>query len=168
MCVGLIPPPVFPPNLPMQKDREEETARKSNLECVRSEPEKPRDFESYSGLRSEREARGTETSHLEPLCQRIFPFNSCSLCVCVCVCVCARAHVRMLSRSGVQLFATPWTKASQSPLSMGIFQASILEWVTMPSSRESSQPRDRGQVSCIVSEFFTARTNRKAQEYGSV
>ena len=32
--------------------------------------------------------------------------------------------------------------AHQSPLSMGILQARILEWVAMPSSRGSSQPRD--------------------------
>ena len=31
----------------------------------------------------------------------------------------------------------------------GIFQARILEWVAMPSSRGSSQPRDRTHVSCI-------------------
>ena len=30
----------------------------------------------------------------------------------------------------------------------GIFQARILEWVAMPSSRGSSWPRDRNQVSC--------------------
>ena len=38
-------------------------------------------------------------------------------------------------------FATPWTVAHQAPLSMGILQASILEWVAMPSFRGSSQPR---------------------------
>ena len=42
------------------------------------------------------------------------------------------------SLSRVQLFATPWTVARQAPLSMGILQARILEWVTMPSSRGSS------------------------------
>ena len=31
----------------------------------------------------------------------------------------------------------------------GILQARILKWVAMPSSRESSLPRDRTQVSCI-------------------
>ena len=31
----------------------------------------------------------------------------------------------------------------------GIFQARILEWVAMPSSRVSSQPRDQIHVSCI-------------------
>ena len=36
---------------------------------------------------------------------------------------------------------TPWTVAHQAPLSAGIIQARILEWVAMPSSRGSSQPR---------------------------
>ena len=49
----------------------------------------------------------------------------------------------------VQLFAIPWTAALQAPLSMGILQARILEWVAMPSSRESSQPRDRTCISCV-------------------
>ena len=31
----------------------------------------------------------------------------------------------------------------------------ILEWVAMPSSRESSQPRDLSQVSHIAGRFFT-------------
>ena len=38
----------------------------------------------------------------------------------------------------------------------GILQARILEWVAMPSSRESSQPRDQAQVSRIVGGFFTS------------
>ena len=37
---------------------------------------------------------------------------------------------------------------------LGILQARILEWVAMPSSRESSQPRDQTQVSCIAGDFF--------------
>ena len=37
----------------------------------------------------------------------------------------------------------------------GILQARILEWVAFPFSRESSQPRDRTQVSCIEGGFFT-------------
>ena len=41
-----------------------------------------------------------------------------------------------------QLFVTPWTVYHQAPLSMGILQARILEWVAMPSSRGSSQPRE--------------------------
>ena len=49
----------------------------------------------------------------------------------------------------------PWTAPCQSPLSMGILQARILEWVAMTSSRGSSQPRDQTQVSCIAGGFFT-------------
>ena len=45
---------------------------------------------------------------------------------------------------------TPWTVACQTPLSMGILQATTLEWVAMPSSRGSSRPRDRTQVSHIA------------------
>ena len=36
----------------------------------------------------------------------------------------------------------------------GISQARILEWVAIPFSRGSSQPRDQTQVSCIGGEFL--------------
>ena len=36
----------------------------------------------------------------------------------------------------------------------GIFQARILEWVVIPSSRGSSPPRDQAWVSCIAGRFF--------------
>ena len=38
----------------------------------------------------------------------------------------------------------------------GILQARILEWISFPFSRGSSQPRDRSQVSCIAGGFFTS------------
>ena len=38
----------------------------------------------------------------------------------------------------------------------GILQARILEWVAFPFSRESSQPRDRSQVSRIAGGFSTS------------
>ena len=47
----------------------------------------------------------------------------------------------------------------------GILQARILEWVTFPFSRGSSQPRDRTQVSCIAGRLFTSWVTREAQEY---
>ena len=57
---------------------------------------------------------------------------------------------RVLSRfSCVRLFVTPWTVAHQAPLSMGILQSRIREWVAMPSSRGSFSPRDRTHVSYI-------------------
>ena len=42
-----------------------------------------------------------------------------------------------------------------------ILQARILEWVAFPVSRESSQPRDRTQVSRIAWGFFTSWVARK-------
>ena len=50
----------------------------------------------------------------------------------------------VLSCCYVCLFATPWTVAPQAPLSMGVLQVRILEWVAMPSSRG-----DRTQVTHI-------------------
>ena len=61
------------------------------------------------------------------------------------------------------LFVTPWAVAHQIPLSMGIFQAKILEWVAMPSSRGSSQPRDWPQVFHTAGGFFTTCGTREAQ-----
>ena len=65
----------------------------------------------------------------------------------------------------VWLFATPWTVASQAPLSTGILQERILEGVAMCSSRGSSKPRDRTQVSHIADGFFTIWTTREVQGY---
>ena len=45
----------------------------------------------------------------------------------------------------------------------GVFQARTLEWVAMPSSRGSSQPRDWTQVTCIAGRFFTVWASREAQ-----
>ena len=47
------------------------------------------------------------------------------------------------------------------PLSMGILQTRILEWVAMPSSRGNSQPRDWTQVSHITGRFFTIWATRE-------
>ena len=44
--------------------------------------------------------------------------------------------------------------AHQAPLSVGILQARILEWVAMPSSRGSSQPRYQTQASHIAGRLF--------------
>ena len=48
---------------------------------------------------------------------------------------------------------------------MGILQARMLEWVAMPSSRGSSQPRDRTQVSRIAGRFFTVWATREVPVY---
>ena len=72
----------------------------------------------------ERDGRGLKTSQ-----QRTDYFNK---------------DCAVLSRSVIQLFATPWTIATppQAPLSMWILQAGILEWVVISFSGRSSQPRD--------------------------
>ena len=66
--------------------------------------------------------------------------------------------------SHVQIFVTPWTVAHQAPLSTGILQARILEWVAMPSSRGSSQLRDQSEVSRTVGRFFTNWATRETQK----
>ena len=76
------------------------------------------------------------------------------------------------SLSHVWLFATPWSAACQTPLSMGfsrqeywsgILQGRILKWVAILFFKGSSQPRDRTCVSCIVRRFFTVWAPREAQ-----
>ena len=49
----------------------------------------------------------------------------------------------------------------------GILQARTLEWIAIPFSRRSSQPRDRTQVSSIAGGFFTNWAIREAKSYGS-
>ena len=43
----------------------------------------------------------------------------------------------------------------------GILQARILEWVAIPFSRGSSQPRNRIRVSCMAGRFFTIWATRE-------
>ena len=46
---------------------------------------------------------------------------------------------------------------------LGILQARILEWIAIPFSRGSSQPRDQTQASLIAGRFFTIWATREAQ-----
>ena len=59
-----------------------------------------------------------------------------------CVLVCMLTHIR--------LFVTPWTVACRL-LSPWVSQGRIVEeeWVTISSSRGSSQLRDQTRVSCV-------------------
>ena len=52
------------------------------------------------------------------------------------------------------------------PFVHGIFQARILEWVGIPFSRGSSQPRDWAWVSCIAGRFVTVWATREAHVRG--
>ena len=53
---------------------------------------------------------------------------------CLHACVCAQ------SLSRVQPCVTPWTVAHQAPLSVGILQARIVEWVAIPPSGDLPDP----------------------------
>ena len=61
----------------------------------------------------------------------------------------------------VWLFGTPWTVVCQNSSVHGILQATILEWVAIPFSRGSSQPKDWTQVSHIASGFFISWATRE-------
>ena len=62
----------------------------------------------------------------------------------------------------VLLFAAPWNCRPGFSVH-GFFLARILEWVAIPFSRVSFQPRDRTQLSCIAGRFFTSWATREAQ-----
>ena len=66
-----------------------------------------------------------------------------------CYCCCCQ------SLSRVQLFCNPVDCSLPGSSVHGIFQARILEWVSISYSRGSSLPRDQTQVSCIAGGFFT-------------
>ena len=75
--------------------------------------------------------------------------------------------LRVLSQSVVSNSLWPMDCGPPGSSVHGILQARILEWVAMPSSRGSSQPRDRTQVSRIEGKFFTVWATREAHEYWS-
>ena len=71
-----------------------------------------------------------------------------------------------VSCSVVSNSATPWTVARPPGFSVhGILQARILEWVAIPFSRGSYQPRDQTQVSCTAGRFFTIWATKEAPEW---
>ena len=68
------------------------------------------------------------------------------MCICAVLCLVS------------QSCPTLWDPMDYSPPRSsvcGIVQARILEWVSMPSTGGSSQPRDQTQVSRIAGRFFT-------------
>ena len=70
-----------------------------------------------------------------------YPKSIVSLFICLCL------HAQL-----VWLFVTWWTVARQSPLSLGIFQTRILEWVTIyiqKGKKESDHWNAQGQVGSL-------------------
>ena len=90
-----------------------------------------------------------------------------SVCACMRVCLCVCVHVCVsvccvsvcwchcsLTKSCLTL----WDPMDCSPPGSsvhGILQTSIIEWVAIPLSRVSSQPRDQACISCTAGRFFT-------------
>ena len=74
-----------------------------------------------------------------------------------------KGEVKWKLLSHVQLFATLWTLGSlPGPSVYEILQARILEWVAIPFSRGSSQPRDQTQIFLIAGGFFIWATREGA------
>ena len=71
-------------------------------------------------------------------------------------------YCRTVCRSVMSDSVTPWTRAHQAALSMGVLQARTLERVAISFSSGSSQPRDWTWVSCIAGGFFTHWATREA------
>ena len=79
---------------------------------------------------------------------KVFYHPEMTTYICVCVCVCVSCSVVFDS-------LRPFDCSPPGSSVHGIFQAEILEWITIPSSRESSQPRHRTQVSRVAGRLFT-------------
>ena len=75
-----------------------------------------------------------------------------SSCACVCV----------LVTQSCPTLCDPTTCSPPGFSVHGILQARILEWIVIPFSRGSSQPKDRTLVSCITGRFFTVRATGKS------
>ena len=68
--------------------------------------------------------------------------------------------------SRVLLFVTPWTVADQAPLSRGLLQARILEWIAMPSSGGLLDPGVKPPLKnlSLAGRFFTTGVTWEAQK----
>ena len=73
------------------------------------------------------------------------------MCIYVYMCMYTHIHVNMHAKllPSCPTLCNPMECSPPGSSVHGIFQARILEWVAIPLSRGSSQPRDQTQVSCI-------------------
>ena len=85
-----------------------------------------------------------------------YPWYITIISVYMCVCVC----VLVIQLCPVLCDRTDYSPPGSSVL--GIFQARILGWITIPFSKGSSQPRDQTWVSCITGKLFTDWVTREA------
>ena len=77
-----------------------------------------------------------------------------------------RVKVRVLVTQPCPALRNPMDCSPPGSSVHDILQSRILEWVTIPVSRRSSQPRDRTWVSCIAGRFFTTWATREAPQLG--
>ena len=56
----------------------------------------------------------------------------------------------------VQLFAIPWTEACQAPLSMGIIQARILDWMPCPPPGDLPNPGIKPMSPALQADALTS------------
>ena len=67
-------------------------------------------------------------------------------------------------RRCVRHFVTPWAVAHQDPLSMGILQARILEWVAMPFSRGLPNPGIKPRSPTLQADSLPAEPQGKPKK----
>ena len=101
------------------------------------------------------------------LCHNILSFNkTASPCLKDFLKSLMAMHAWMLSHfNHIRLFSTLWTIARQAPLSMGFSWQKILEWVVVPFSRRSSDPRIKSSPLSLLhwqARFFTTSATCEA------
>jgi len=79
----------------------------------------------------------------------------------------AAKHIACMHVKLIQLFLTLCDLMDYSPPGHEILQERILEWVAMPSSRGSSQPRDQILVSCIGRQVLYHKCHMEAHPLSS-
>ena len=84
----------------------------------------------------------------------IYTYINTHVCVCAFLCV--------LIAQSFPTLCDPMGSSLPGTSVYGILQARILEWVAIPFSRGSSQPRDQTWVSCIAGRLFTVWATREA------
>ena len=86
-----------------------------------------------------------------------FFFNTCCFLTYHGLCSCASVVFDPVA----SLITAPWIIAHQTPLSMGILQARILEWVATPSSKEGIFLTQGSKLSCLclltTGRFFSTK-----------
>ena len=78
------------------------------------------------------------------------------------ICILSEYKSESVRHSAMSDSCGPMDGSSPGSSVHGILQARILEWVVIPFSRGSSQPRGGTQVSCIAGRFFTICATREA------